>query len=104
MVEVDGSGNVLVSVHVQPGARRAGVAGRHGAALKLRVTARPVDGKANAAVVALLADLLALPRASITLVSGATSRQKRLRITAGAGTDAAALAARVTALADDAGG
>jgi uncharacterized protein YggU (UPF0235/DUF167 family) len=52
------------------------VIGRHGSAWKLRVAAAPERGKANDAVVALLAETLELPRASVTLVSGAGSRDK----------------------------
>jgi uncharacterized protein YggU (UPF0235/DUF167 family) len=59
-----------------PGARRPGIAGRHGAAWKVRVAAPPEDGRANAAVCALLAELLELPRSAVTLVSGHGSREK----------------------------
>jgi len=68
----------MLTVHVQPGARRAGIVGTHGDALKVRVTAPPVDGKANAAVVDLLTEVLDAP---VELVAGASSRRKRLRIT-----------------------
>jgi uncharacterized protein len=100
MVQADGEGNVLVTVHVQPGSRRPGAAGRHGDALKLRVAAPPVDGRANRAVSDLLASLLHVPASSVELVSGASSRRKRLRISGV--TDPAALVARVTELADGA--
>jgi uncharacterized protein (TIGR00251 family) len=59
-----------------PGARRPGIAGRHGAAWKVRVAAPPEDGRANAAVCALLAELLELPRSAVTIVSGHGSREK----------------------------
>ena len=81
MASIDAAGDVLLTVHVQPGARRASVAGLHGDALKIRVTAPPVDGRANQAVIALVASTLGVPAASISLVSGATTRRKRLRIT-----------------------
>lgn len=102
MVDVDGSGNVLLAVHVQPGARRPGVVGRHGEALKVRVTAPPVDGKANQAVIALLASALEVPASSVQVTAGASSRRKRLRITGVA--DPAALVARINSLADDSAG
>ena len=63
-------------LRVAPGASRAGVVGRHGDAWKLRVAAAPEGGRANDAVVRLLADTLAVPRASVTLVSGHGARDK----------------------------
>ncbi len=70
----------LLPVRVQPRARRNEVVGWQGAALRVRVTAPPTDGRANQAVVELLAAVLGLPRASIALVSGAASRDKLLRV------------------------
>lgn len=64
-----------------PGASRAGVVGRHGDAWKLRVAAPPEGGRANDAVIRLLADTLALPRASVTLVSGHGARDKIVELT-----------------------
>jgi uncharacterized protein (TIGR00251 family) len=78
VLDLDRDGHVLLTVHVQPGARRAGIVGTHGDALKVRVAAPPVDGKANAAVVELLTEVLDAP---VQLVAGASSRRKRLRIT-----------------------
>jgi hypothetical protein len=66
---------------VHPGARRNGVTGVHGDAVKIALTTPPVDGRANEALIAYLADSLRLPKASVTLVTGATSRSKLLRIT-----------------------
>ncbi len=80
LFEVVGDHPVL-RVHVQPGAGRAGVAGRHGDALKVRVSAPPVDGKANQAAAALLAEVLGLRAGQVVLVSGASSRSKRFRLT-----------------------
>lgn len=65
-----------VRLRVAPGAARTGVVGRHGDAWKLRVTAPAEDGRANDAVLRLLADTLALPLASVKLVSGQTSKDK----------------------------
>ena len=75
----DGDG-VTLRLHIQPGAKKTEVAGLHGEALKIRLAAPPVDGKANACLVAFLADRLGVARASIRLVSGDTSRAKRVRI------------------------
>ena len=63
-------------LRVSPGARRAGFVGRHGDAWKVRVTAPPEDGRANEAVLRLLAETLSLPRAALTLVSGHGAREK----------------------------
>ena len=63
-------------LRVVPGAGRAGVVGRHGDAWKVRVTAPPERGRANDAVLELLATTLALPRASVSLVSGHGGRDK----------------------------
>jgi uncharacterized protein (TIGR00251 family) len=70
-----------VSVRVHPGARRDGPTGTHAGALKISLTTPPTDGRANAALIALIAELLHIPRARVSLVSGATSRSKLLRIT-----------------------
>jgi uncharacterized protein (TIGR00251 family) len=67
-------------VRVQPRARRNAVAGEIGEALKLSLTAPPVDGKANEACVAFIAELLDVPRSSITIAAGETSRNKRLLV------------------------
>jgi uncharacterized protein (TIGR00251 family) len=79
-----------IAVRVHPGARKNGVTGVHADAVKIALTAPPVDGKANEALIAFLADALRLPRARISLVAGATSRAKTVRI---AGKSAAEVAA-----------
>lgn len=63
-------------VRVSPGAGRSAVVGRHGDGWKVRVAAAPERGRANAALVQLLADALAVPRSRVQLVSGAASRDK----------------------------
>jgi uncharacterized protein (TIGR00251 family) len=65
-----------VRLRVATGATRAGVVGRHGDAGRVRVAAPAEAGRANDAVVRLLADTLALPRTSVTLVSGHSARDK----------------------------
>ena len=65
-----------VRLRVSPGAGRAAIVGRHGDAWKVRVTATPEHGRANDAVVRLLADALEVPRAAVTVVSGHTGRDK----------------------------
>ena len=63
-------------LRIQPGASRAGIVGRHGDGWKVRVTAAPEGGKANDAVLRLLAERLDLPGKRLTLVSGPSSRDK----------------------------
>jgi len=72
--------DVVVRVHVQPGAGRTAVSGRHGDALKVKVGAPPQGGRANDAVVALLAEVLGVAASAVTIVGGATSRSKRLKV------------------------
>jgi uncharacterized protein (TIGR00251 family) len=69
-----------LAVRVHPGARKNGVTGVHADAVKIALTAPPLDGKANEALIAFLADALRLPRGRISLVSGATTRSKTVRI------------------------
>jgi uncharacterized protein (TIGR00251 family) len=70
----------MLFVHAQPGARRTEVAGVHGEALKIRVAARAVEGQANDALAAFIAQRLGAPARMVRLVSGAKSRQKRFEI------------------------
>ena len=63
-----------------PGSARPAVVGRHGDSWKVRVAAAPERGRANDAVLALLAEALALPRASVSLVSGGSSRDKIVEV------------------------
>lgn len=77
------NGGVLLTLHIQPGAKTTEVAGIHGEALKIRLAAPPVDGKANAALLAFIAKILKLPKSQVTLVSGETSRAKRVQVAAG---------------------
>ena len=70
----------ILPVHAQPWARKAGILGEHAGALKVAVTAPPEDGRANRALVELLAKALNLKRSQVQLLSGATSREKRFLI------------------------
>jgi uncharacterized protein (TIGR00251 family) len=69
-----------IAVVVSPGAKRSEVVGRQGDAWKLRVTAPPERGRANAAVCALLAEALGVPAASVRVAAGATSRRKVVEV------------------------
>jgi hypothetical protein len=67
-------------LRVSPGAERTELAGRHGEAWKVRVSAAPERGRANEAVVRLLAERLSVPRGSLSVVSGRTSRDKVIEL------------------------
>jgi uncharacterized protein (TIGR00251 family) len=71
---------LILPVRAQPGARKTGVLGEQGGALKVAVTAPPEDGRANKALVEALRELLELKRSEVELLSGATSREKRFLI------------------------
>ena len=79
-----------LSIHATPGARRTEAAGAHGQALRVRLAAPPVDGKANAELIAWAAAALGVPRSQVELLHGASGRQKVLGVRFD---DAAALAA-----------
>jgi uncharacterized protein (TIGR00251 family) len=87
-----------LSLRIAPGARRPGVAGRHGSGWKVRVAAVPEDGKANAAVVSLLADVLSVPSRDVEIVSGHGSRDKTVAL---AGIDLAETERRLAAACSD---
>jgi len=73
-------GRITLTLHIQPGAKKTEIAGRHGDALKIRLAAPPVDGKANDALIRYIADQLKLPKSAVNLKSGQTSRQKVLEV------------------------
>lgn len=77
---IEAPGHLLLTLRVQPGAKRTEVAGSLGDALKIRLAAPPVDGKANEALIAFLAEAFGVPVRNVTLVSGHTSRSKRVRV------------------------
>ena len=72
---------LVLDLHVQPGAKRTEAAGRHGDRVKIRLAAPPVDGAANDELVRFVAEAFGVPKRNIEILSGATSRQKRVRIT-----------------------
>ncbi|MEF8754889.1 MAG: DUF167 domain-containing protein [Accumulibacter sp.] len=81
------AGTLSLTLHVQPGAKRTEVVGEHGDALKVRLAAAAVDGRANAALVDLIAQRLDVPRSAVAIRSGERSRRKLLLV-AGAPADA----------------
>ena len=73
-------GRLTLTLHIQPGAKKTEFAGLHGDALKIRLAAPPVDGKANEALIRFVADQLGLAKSSVNLKSGQTSRRKVLEV------------------------
>ena len=71
---------VTFSVKVHPRAKKNGITGQVGDALKVALTAPPVDGKANKACIEFLAELLKVPRSSVSIVAGLTTRNKVVRV------------------------
>lgn len=73
---------VRLQVQVMPNAKRTGIAGMHGDALKIRLQAQPIEGKANEALVRFVADALDLPKSAVSVSHGLTARRKLLEIAA----------------------
>ena len=71
---------MVLDLHVQPGAARNEFAGRHGERLKVRLAARAVDGKANAALVEFLSEYYGVAKRDVRIVAGLKSRDKRVVI------------------------
>jgi hypothetical protein len=72
--------DLILDCHLQPKASKDEFAGLHGERIKIRLTAPPVDGKANAQLLAFLAAAFAVSKNQVSLESGQQSRQKRVRI------------------------
>jgi uncharacterized protein len=70
----------VLEIHAQQGAKRSEVAGIHGDALKIRIAAPAMEGKANAALLAFLAEVFGVPGKNVTLIRGARGRRKTVRI------------------------
>lgn len=87
--------DLLLPVLVRPGARRDEIIGVREGILTVAVSARPVEGKANAACRRLLADVLRLPLSRVEIIAGANARRKRIRLR---NTDGATLDAHLAPL------
>jgi uncharacterized protein (TIGR00251 family) len=72
--------DLIIAVRIQPKAAKDEVVGLHGDALKIRITAPPVDGKANAHLQVFLAEFFGVAKSHVELISGQTGRDKRWRI------------------------
>jgi uncharacterized protein len=86
----DGSGGAVLEILVQPRASRTRVVGEHDGRLKIQLAAPPVDGEANAALLAFLADALGVRRADLALLAGEAGRRKRVGAAGVTAVDAAA--------------
>lgn len=76
----ESSGGVTFAVKVHPRAKKNAIIGEVGDALKVSLTAPPIDGKANEACIEFFAKLLKVPRSSVTIASGHTNRRKAVRV------------------------
>ncbi len=81
MVQITESGSgITFSVRVHPRASKNEIAGKHAGALKIRLTAPPVEGRANEACCRFLAEVLNIPASAVSILSGERSRTKRVRV------------------------
>ena len=76
----ESAGAVTFAVKVHPRAKKDAITGEVGDALKVALTAPPVDGKANEACIRFFAEILRVPRSSVTIAAGETSRNKLIRV------------------------
>ena len=86
-----GDRGITLTLHIQPGAKKTEIAGLYGDALKIRLAAPPVDGKANAALIGFLAERLGVAKTAVSLKSGQTSRRKVFEVLALSAEDARCL-------------
>lgn len=75
-----GNHPALISLYVQPKSSRIRITGLHDGAIKLTITAPPVEGKANSQVTGFLARLFKIPKSAVTVVSGHQSRHKKIAL------------------------
>ncbi len=83
-LRLEKTGAVIIDIHVIPNASRTQADGSHDGALRVRLHAPPVDGKANSALIAWLADALGLAKRDVELIRGQTAKRKQLRVSAAA--------------------
>jgi uncharacterized protein len=70
----------IITLYIQPGAKQSRVVGLHDGIPKITIKARPIEGEANEALITFLAELGGVPKRSIEILSGQTSRTKRLQV------------------------
>jgi uncharacterized protein (TIGR00251 family) len=76
--------SIVLVLHIQPGAKRTEVSGLHGEALKIRLAAPPIEGRANEALLRFIADAFAVPLREVELLRGGQSRHKMVKVTGSA--------------------
>lgn len=72
--------SITLILHVQPGAKQTAIAGLHGEALKIRLAAPPIEGRANEALLRFIADTFKVPLRDVELLQGDQSRHKRVEV------------------------
>jgi hypothetical protein len=77
---IGADGSITLDLHCQPAAKRTEIVGTHGSALKIRLAAPPVEGRANEALIGFLAASFGVPRRNVTLIRGEAGRAKTVRI------------------------
>ena len=75
---------VTLTLHIQPGAKRSELAGLHGDALKIRLAAPPIEGRANDALLKFIAELFGVPQRQVELLRGGQSRHKLVKVSGSA--------------------
>ncbi len=80
VLTLESAAALVLSIHVQPKASKDEIAGPHGDRIKIRITAPPIDGRANQHLVDFLADTFDVPKRNVLLLSGETGRNKRFKI------------------------
>jgi uncharacterized protein (TIGR00251 family) len=76
--------SIVLVLHVQPGAKRSEISGLHGEALKIRLAAPPIEGRANEALLRFIADKFDVPQREVELLRGGQSRHKMVKVTGSA--------------------
>ena len=76
----EGQKDFILTLHIQPGAKRTEAVGLHGDAMKIKLAAAPIEGKANAALISYLAECFEVPRNQVVLKQGEKSRRKVVMI------------------------
>lgn len=71
---------LILSCHLQPKASRDEISGLHGDSVKIRITAPPIEGRANTQLIRFLAKTFGVPKRAVSIISGELGRQKRVRI------------------------
>lgn len=71
---------LILSLHIQPGAKKSSINGLYGERLKIAIATPPIDGKANKALIGFISKRLEIPKSYVNIITGENSREKRIRI------------------------